>query len=1006
MTIQQLKNEIRANIYENGNGHITGQILQDVLIDMATKIEDAEGMAGRDGVGVDRIVTTRTSNDVTRVTIYLDNGDSTSFDVRNGRDGTNGRDGAPGRDGMDGRDGSDGANGRDGRDGKDGADGADGRQGVQGARGAQGPAGQGYAGSDGVQGPAGAKGEKGDRGEQGTRGVQGPAGSSGGYGNQGVIDDLEAELEQFRTEVTNRMNSISNSISTEAANSVAAALNRLNLTADSLSQMRTALQAAADNAQSALDRVRGLEGLIGDGGEIDMSALEEALAELQQFQDWLDDIGDGYTQILADYDEGKRLAGQIGYGYDPARGLFTWFGESISTISGTVGTVRRDMVGQQGLIRDIATYYDSATSAITSAWTAIDAMHGRIENVVEIATNSAVTKASSIIDAQMGEIRDSIQSLSGTDLTDVIQRLSAVDASYDLTLDRLNTVSGNLNTVRQNLEAASGSLVTSITKMSFVSGMAYDMRETWNQQSGMLRTVADLTVKKDGVGNDIYWYIPSGQTGTEVEKTRVYYRGVIDNKTAFSTKSGKTLTQSNWGNTYYDNVYPDYLTGAFSYINQKTNSIELGVSSGAVLAAFNMTATPDGSKINMTADRINMDAEVFAHAISAKTAMLGGICLGYGVISAHSADNQDKWVLKDDGTGYFTGDIVAKSLTLGSQTYTSMPNGVSEDDVNRMMNNAAAASGWGVTDMGDYVKIDWKVSGGTGTGATEFMVDKNGLLTAKNAIISGSVWATDGYFAGKIEGASINIGNGSIKFGDEDTHLIITNEAITVDYVPVSKTIPQVSQGFTYTGNNWYNGGSAVNFVSGWCQDFNFTATGNTNVTIPRREFKLDVTCQYNNSTDNGSFAGPFEAYTYYWTSSNSSKVLFTSGYSSVQGTYGQGYGSFSMPQKDVSVSNGLVYYFATYYKFDINLPSYGGASMTCNANSVLVPATTPPDYQQVRIGRNGIQIFLGSNSFYFTAANRATGGPIIALGGKVNGTMRTLKLDSTGFVASGLIGT
>ena len=217
MTIQQLKNEIRANIYENGNGHITGQILQDVLIDMVSKIEDAEGTAGRDGVGIDRVWTEPDSNG-TRVHIRLDNDDDYTFVVKNGRDGTNGRDGAAGRDGVDGRDGADGAPGRDGRDGRNGADGADGRNGVQGAKGAQGPAGQGYAGSEGAQGPAGAKGERGEKGPQGERGPAGPAGE--GYGNQGVIDALEEELRQFKEAVSARMQTISNSISTEASNAV------------------------------------------------------------------------------------------------------------------------------------------------------------------------------------------------------------------------------------------------------------------------------------------------------------------------------------------------------------------------------------------------------------------------------------------------------------------------------------------------------------------------------------------------------------------------------------------------------------------------------------------------------------------------------------------------------------------------------------------------------------------------------------------------------------------
>ena len=59
----------------------------------------------------------------------------------------------------------------------------------------------------------------------------------------------------------------------------------------------------------------------------------------------------------------------------------------------------------------------------------------------------------------------------------------------------------------------------------------------------------------------------------------------------------------------------------------------------------------------------------------------------------------------------------------------------------------------------------------------------------------------------------------------------------------------------------------------------------------------------------------------------------------------------------------------------------------------------------QVKIGSNGIQVFLG-NSFYFTAANRGTlssPDPIIVMAGQVGSQMKTLKLDKTGFSQSGL---
>ena len=108
-------------------------------------------------------------------------------------------------------------------------------------------------------------------------------------------------------------------------------------------------------------------------------------------------------------------------------------------------------------------------------------------------------------------------------------------------------------------------------------------------------------------------------------------------------------------------------------------------------------------------------------------------------------------------SGYFTGDITANSITLGTSAQNTIdgainsklaniPSGVSAEEVNRMLAAAAAASGWSVTDIGDYYLIGSSIVSGT----SAFTVSKNGLLVASNAIISGSVYATNGVFNGTV----------------------------------------------------------------------------------------------------------------------------------------------------------------------------------------------------------------------------------------------------------------
>ena len=96
-------------------------------------------------------------------------------------------------------------------------------------------------------------------------------------------------------------------------------------------------------------------------------------------------------------------------------------------------------------------------------------------------------------------------------------------------------------------------------------------------------------------------------------------------------------------------------------------------------------------------------------------------------------------------SGSFTGDIIANSLTLGPG---STVNGLSYNDLDDRPNIPSDLSG--------YITIDGKIGiiqnedQEIPSGATGFKVSKNGLLQASNAIISGSIYASSGTFAGNV----------------------------------------------------------------------------------------------------------------------------------------------------------------------------------------------------------------------------------------------------------------
>lgn len=96
-------------------------------------------------------------------------------------------------------------------------------------------------------------------------------------------------------------------------------------------------------------------------------------------------------------------------------------------------------------------------------------------------------------------------------------------------------------------------------------------------------------------------------------------------------------------------------------------------------------------------------------------------------------------------SGSFTGDVIANSLTLGPG---STVNGLSYNDLDDRPNIPSDLSG--------YITIDGKIGiiqnedQEIPSGATGFKVSKNGLLQASNAIISGTVYASSGTFAGNV----------------------------------------------------------------------------------------------------------------------------------------------------------------------------------------------------------------------------------------------------------------
>ena len=347
-------------------------------------------------------------------------------------------------------------------------------------------------------------------------------------------------------------------------------------------------------------------------------------------------------------------------------------------------------------------------------------------------------------------------------------------------------------------------------------------------------------------------------------------------------------------------------------------------------------------------------------------------------------------------TGSFNGAISATSLYLGGQSYDHMPEGGSDPDA---------------------LKKDVAV---TGAGGTSFNVSSDGLLQANNAIINGTVYANDGYFKGSIsatnghfsgiiDASDIIIGDKSLKFQSTGNTFEIKNEPIDVDYIP--KTY--ATAGYSYYAN-YYNGNFSGSDIS------QLAITGSSySVDIPSCMASIQVDGQGQQSSSNNISLG-VTAITFITSASTyvgsdfipttANCVAFSTAYTSITGySYGAN-GSIEAPAISNMSLNGASDPGKTYfwgYRFIVN----GGGYFTnpwCRidipSKAVTVVADTSDiNTQFIRIGSNGMQIFLG-DGFYFTAARTSgtNGGPVISFAGKVNGNMKYFKVDKNGMIIDG----
>ena len=482
--------------------------------------------------------------------------------------------------------------------------------------------------------------------------------NGGGHGNdydpyKEFSDDIQRELDKARNELDEKKRVIEEFITENFNETYEEAKTEIRETKQELDETRQKLEEQLNDAKNALERARkALE-----DGVVDPDEMNEILNTIHEYSYWMDEYSGVVTSLKNEYDEVNRRMGSIGESEDVSKGLFAKFAACINVLSGSVGTVHEWMDASEGTIGQIASWYNETLSSATEAIRFMSASAGVISDTISYiqgdGEDSLTTYLSREMDAINATIEDKIQAESENGISGLRREMDALEVTITDQIIHLAPNSA-LTSMGEKMNALSGTMEQWMTIVSDLSGTGVDLRDEWSEASGKLSTVAQLMAETDDDGNILYFV--SGDSFEE----KVY-----------KNENGQ-WTDATGGVWDDSRVYAKYSTVMQSWFQQQANEISLGIEDKVkeLVAGIDLSFSGDESYIKLIADKVVIDAEMIANAISAKTANIGGILMGDGVIQSLKKE--------DDGTPYFlldgkNGKIYAQDAVLkGAITATTL----------------------------------------------------------------------------------------------------------------------------------------------------------------------------------------------------------------------------------------------------------------------------------------------------------------------------------------------
>ena len=464
------------------------------------------------------------------------------------------------------------------------------------------------------------------------------------------MEEMDKELNKAKEELEKKAEEIKNYVEEEFNETYFEAKDEIAHTKEELDKIREDLEEKYNGAMDALDAARDA---LADG-KIDSDEMDDIFNRVQEYSDWMNAYSGVVVDLKAEYDDINGQLGTLGTAEDASAGLFAKFATCISTVSGTVGNVHDWMVASSATIGQVASWYDESGQTATEAMRYISASSGIIQDTINYiygdGESGMTAKLSSIMDAKNATMRDSIMTETNSGITSVKREMDGLRGEINEQITRL-APNGDLVDMRDRMDAAEFEMERYMTKISEISGTAIDLRETWNEASGKLSTVANLVAETDENGNVLYF--ASG--GTKGEDNFWEIPVFKNEDETWSDSTGELIFNK-------DQIYAKFSQTVGSWFQQKSDEISLGIKDELkdLAAGITMSFSGDESFIKMVADNIVISGDMIAEALSAKSGNIGGIMLGEGKVECMIKNFGNPMFLLD---GY-SGEIYGQKLTV------------------------------------------------------------------------------------------------------------------------------------------------------------------------------------------------------------------------------------------------------------------------------------------------------------------------------------------------------